>query len=112
MVKVHRHSAGTADGPLRQFVLVNEAVNLGRALYNTQQGESIPYETLFRDETVGAMDAVNGKEYGRMLRRAMDLGGFHQVIFICYFPLGSELADTVLSIGGGCVVIGKTVIGF
>jgi exonuclease SbcC len=56
-----------------QFVLVNEAVNLGIAIYNMRQGEGIRYETLFRDETVGALDAVNGKEYVRMLRRAMDL---------------------------------------
>ena len=41
-----------------------------------------------------------------MLRRAMDLGGFHQVIFICHTPLVWELADTVLSVGGGCVVMG------
>jgi exonuclease SbcC len=73
-----------ADG---QFVLVNEAVNLGIAIYNMRQGEGTRYETLFRDETVGALDAVNGKEYVRMLRRAMDLGGFHQVIFICHTPL-------------------------
>jgi DNA repair protein SbcC/Rad50 len=58
-----------------QFVLVNEAVNLGIAIYNMRQGEGIRYETLFRDETVGALDAANSKEYVRMLRRAMDLGG-------------------------------------
>jgi exonuclease SbcC len=86
-----------------QFVLVNEAVNLGIAIYNMRQGEGIRYETLFRDETVGALDAVNGKEYVRMLRRAMDLGGFHQVIFICHTPLVWELADDILSVGGGCV---------
>jgi hypothetical protein len=70
-----------------QFVLVNEAVNLGIAIYNMRQGEGIRYETLFRDETVGALDATNAKEYVRMLRRAMDLGGFHQVVFICHTPL-------------------------
>jgi exonuclease SbcC len=89
-----------------QFVLVNEAVNLGIAIYNMRQGESIRYETLFRDETVGALDPVNGKEYVRMLRRAMDLGGFHQVIFICHTPLVWELADCVLSVGGGWVAMG------
>jgi exonuclease SbcC len=89
-----------------QFVLVNEAVNLGIAIYNMRQGEGIRYETLFRDETVGALDAVNGKEYVRMLRRAMDLGGFHQVIFICHTPLVWELADRVLSVAGGGVVMG------
>ncbi|MFZ0960858.1 MAG: AAA family ATPase [Terriglobia bacterium] len=89
-----------------QFVLVNEAVNLGIAIYNMRQGEGIRYETLFRDETVGALDAANGKEYVRMLRRAMDLGGFHQVIFICHSPLVWELADNLLSVGSGCVAIG------
>ena len=86
-----------------QFVLVNEAVNLGIAIYNMRQGEGIRYETLFRDETVGALDSTNAKEYVRMLRRAMDLGRFHQVIFICHTPLVWELADRVLTVGGGIV---------
>ena len=88
-----------------QFVLVNEAVNLGIAIYTLRQGEGISYETLFRDETVGALDAANGREYVRMLRRAMDLGGFHQVIFICHTPLVWELADRILSVGDGRVVL-------
>ncbi len=90
-----------------QFVLVNEAVNLGIAIYNMRQGEGIRYETLFRDETVGALDAANGKEYVRMLRRAMDLGDFHQVIFICHTPLVWEMADRILSVGGGRLVAGN-----
>ncbi len=90
-----------------QFVLVNEAVNLGIAIYNMRQGEGIRYETLFRDETVGALDATSAKEYVRMLRLAMDLGGFHQVIFICHTPLVWELADSILSVGGGSVVAGN-----
>jgi exonuclease SbcC len=90
-----------------QFVLVNEAVNLGIAIYNMRQGEGIRYETLFRDETVGALDAVNGKEYVRMLRRAMDLGGFHQVIFICHTPIVWELADRILSVNSGRVMVGS-----
>ena len=91
-----------------QFVLVNEAVNLGIAIYNMRQGDGIRYETLFRDETVGALDATNAKEYVRMLRRAMDLGGFHQVIFICHTPLVWELADSILSVGDGSVVVGNS----
>jgi exonuclease SbcC len=91
-----------------QFVLVNEAVNLGIAIYNMRQGEGIRYETLFRDETVGALDATNAKEYVRMLRRAMDLGGFHQVVFICHTSLVWELADRILSVGDGRVVVGSS----
>jgi DNA repair protein SbcC/Rad50 len=91
-----------------QFVLVNEAVNLGIAIYNMRQGEGTRYETLFRDETVGALDSTNGKEYVRMLRRAMDIGGFHQVIFICHTPLVWELADNILSVGHGSVTAGSS----
>jgi exonuclease SbcC len=91
-----------------QFVLVNEAVNLGIAIYNMRRGEGIRYETLFRDETVGALDASNAKEYVRMLRRAMDLGGFHQVIFICHTPLIGELADRILSVGDGLAQSGNS----
>lgn len=90
-----------------QFVLVNEAVNLGIAIYNMRQGEGIRYETLFRDETVSALDSTNAKEYVRMLRRALDLGGFHQVIFICHTPLVWELADNMLTVAEGCVVLGS-----
>jgi exonuclease SbcC len=86
-----------------QFVLVNEAVNLGIAIYNMRQGEGIRYETLFRDETVGALDAKNAKEYVRMLRHAMEIGGFHQVIFICHSPQVWEMADRVLRVEGGRV---------
>jgi exonuclease SbcC len=88
----------------RQFEFVNETVNLGIAIYNERQGEGIRYETLFRDETVGAPDAVNGEEYSRMLRRAMDLGGFHHVIFIWHTPLLLEPADCVLSVGGNALL--------
>lgn len=89
-----------------QFVLVNEAVNLGIAIYNMRQAEGVQHETLFRDETVGALDAKNAKEYVRMLRRAMDIGGFHQVIFICHSPQVWELADRILQIRDGKVVNG------
>ena len=56
---------------------------------------------------MGALDAANANEYVRMLRRAMDLGDFHQVIFICHTPLVWELADNILSIGSGIVSVGN-----
>jgi hypothetical protein len=74
---------------------------LGIAIYNMRQGEGIRYQTLFRGESVGALDAVNGKEYVRMLRWAMGLGELHQVIFICHTPLVSELADRVVEVKDG-----------
>ncbi|HTS10396.1 MAG TPA: AAA family ATPase [Candidatus Eisenbacteria bacterium] len=88
-----------------QFVLVNEAVNLGIAIYNMRQGDGIRHETLFRDETVGALDTKNAREYVRMLRHAMDIGGFYQVIFICHAPQIWEMADRVLRVEGGKVFL-------
>jgi DNA repair protein SbcC/Rad50 len=88
-----------------QFVLVNEAVNLGIAIYNMRQGDGLRHETLFRDETVGALDARNAKEYIRMLRHAISLGDFHQVIFICHAQQIWELADRILQVGNGHVLV-------
>ena len=84
-----------------QFVLVNEALNLGIAMYNARKGEGVRYEMLFRDETIGALDNHNGVEYVRMLRRAMEIGGFHQVVFISHTPGVWELADRVLEVKDG-----------
>jgi DNA repair protein SbcC/Rad50 len=86
-----------------QFVLVNEALNLGIAMYNARKGEGIRYEMLFRDETIGALDRQNGLEYVRMLRRAMEIGGFYQVVFISHTPGVWELADRVLEVKDGRV---------
>jgi exonuclease SbcC len=88
-----------------QFVLVNEALNLGIAMYNARKGEGIRYETLFRDETIGALDYHNGLEYVRMLRRAMEIGGFYQVVFISHTPGIWELADRVVHIKDGRVKV-------
>jgi exonuclease SbcC len=88
-----------------QFVLVNEALNLGIAMYNARKGEGICYETLFRDETVGALDKRNGAEYVRMLRRAIEIGGFYQIVFICHTPGVWELADRVIQVRDGQVKV-------
>ena len=88
-----------------QFVLVNEAMNLGIAMYNARKCEGIRYETLFRDETVGALDHQNGFEYVRMLRRAMEIGGFYQVVFISHTPGVWELADRVVRVKDGKVTV-------
>jgi ABC-type lipoprotein export system ATPase subunit len=57
---------------------------------------------------VGALDATNAKEYVRMLRRAMDLVGFRKVVFICHAPLVWEMADNILSVRDGRVIIGNS----
>jgi exonuclease SbcC len=86
-----------------QFVLVNEALNLGIAMYNASKGEGVRYEMLFRDETIGALDSRNGVEYIRMLRRAMEVGGFCQIVFISHTASVWEMADRVVRLKDGRV---------
>jgi len=78
---------------------------LGIAMYNARKGEGIRYEMLFRDETIGALDRQNGFEYVRMLRRAMEIGGFYQVVFVSHAPGVWELADRVVEVKDGRVKI-------
>jgi len=40
-----------------------------------------------------------------MLCRAVDLGGLHQVIFISHTPLVWEIADCILSVLDGGIVV-------
>jgi hypothetical protein len=86
--------------------VINGGLRRTSPIHNMRQGEGIRYETRFRDETAGALDAVNGKEYVRTLRRGMGLGGFHQILFICHSPLVWEFADSILSVCRGRVMIG------
>jgi hypothetical protein len=59
----------------------------------------IAHRTLIRVvlTLISQSDGIVASDNVRMLRRAMDLGRFHQVIFICHTPLVWELADTIVS---------------
>jgi len=46
-----------------------------------RQGEDIPCETFFRNESVGAHDVASSEGQLRMLRRAKYLGEFDKVTF-------------------------------
>jgi hypothetical protein len=103
-----------------QLVLVNEALNLGIAISNAPKGEGVHYEMLFREETIGALDSRNGVEYARTLRRAIEIGEFHQVVFMSHNPgrlevggpgFGGEGWNGQIGSGrlrpGGAVIFGK-----
>ena len=81
-------------------VILNEAISLALALFNARKSER-KLETLFRDETAGALDPENAARYVLMLRRAMALGGFHQCLFIAHQPDVYESADTIIRVAGG-----------
>ena len=81
-------------------VILNEAISLALAIYNTHKSGK-RWETLFRDETAGALDPQNADRYLRMLRRALELGGFHQLIFIAHQQELWEAADARIFVRDG-----------
>lgn len=83
---------------------MGEAVSLALAVYNARKNR-IRYETLWRDETAGALDPNNAQAYVDLLRRAMALGGFHQVLFVSHSPEVWERADVRLVVEGGRVAV-------
>jgi len=85
-------------------VIVSEALALAIAIYNCERS-SIPLKTLFRDECSGALSSANAGRYVEMLRRAIELGGFHRVYFVAHQPELWALADKrILFEDGQCKV--------
>jgi exonuclease SbcC len=86
-------------------VIVGEAIGLALAIYNARKS-GIKWETLFRDETSGALDPESAQAYILMLRRARELGGFHQVIFVAHQLDVWHAADAQVFIQGGKISVG------
>jgi exonuclease SbcC len=85
-------------------VLVAEALGLALAIYNARRS-SIPILDLWRDECAGALDYEKAPLYVTMLRKALDLGGFHRVYFVAHQRELWDLADERLLVEGGGVRI-------
>lgn len=83
-------------------VIVNEAVGIAIAVYNK---DTRRLETLFRDETTGALDVENGPRYVNMLRRAMKLGHFSRCLFITHNAECAALADARIRCEGGKITV-------
>jgi ABC-type lipoprotein export system ATPase subunit len=86
-------------------VVVGEAISLAIAILNCRKSGR-RWRSLFRDETAGALDPANAQKYVDMMRRALDLGGFANVIFVAHQPEVWERADVQLHIQGGQVIVG------
>lgn len=81
-------------------VFVGEAIGLGLAIFNRSRG-SVTWRTLFRDETAGALDPENAARYVAMLRRALEVGGFRQCVFVAHLPQVYEAADARVNLRDG-----------
>jgi exonuclease SbcC len=83
-------------------VVVGEAVGLAISIFNARKS-GVRWQTIFRDETAGALDPENAARYVAMLRRALSLGGFTQCVFIAHLPAVYESADVQLRVEDGRV---------
>jgi exonuclease SbcC len=81
-------------------VIISEAVGLAIAIFNARKS-GIQWRTLWRDETAGALWPETAQAYVAMLRRARELGGFDQVLFVSHQPEVWEAADVQARVAGG-----------
>ena len=95
-------NGGTGSGG--EMVILDEAVRLAVAIFNAEQS-NVRLETLFRDETAGALSPENADAYVAMLRAAMQLGRFHQCYFIAHQPAVWEQADRRIVVRDGQVTV-------
>ncbi len=83
-------------------VLVGEAVALALSMLACRRS-GVEGPTLVRDETGAALDPANGRAYVAMLRRAADIVGASQVLFVSHSVDVQELADARIVISDGKV---------
>lgn len=84
-----------SQGSGGETVILDEALSLSLATFNRLHcGHDL--RTLWRDETAGALSPANALAYLQMLRRAREVGAFHQVWFIAHQPELWQGADGVV----------------
>jgi exonuclease SbcC len=108
-LKVHDGERGGVARDLTDLsggeqVIVEEALKSALAMYVNQRSAS-PVRTIWRDETVGALDPENALRYVQMLRRLIVRSGAHHLFFICHNPDANALADVQLQVADGRVDI-------
>jgi len=81
-------------------VIVAEALMNAIAIYVNERSAT-PMRTIFRDETTGALGKENTQRYVQMLRKVLEIGGFHQILFISHDPDAYVLADAQIHVAGG-----------
>ena len=89
-----RHSGG-------EKVIIDEALKLALAVFNSARAGTS--ETLWRDEADGDLDEQNAARYPGMLRRALALGGFRNLLFVTHREAVWSQADALIRVADGRV---------
>lgn len=80
--------------------IVGEATQVGFSIYQARR-KGTKFETMFRDEPAGNLTEDNVVDYIRMLCRAREIGGFHQVFFISHFRDTIDYCNGDITIANG-----------
>lgn len=83
-------------------VVIGETIALALSIFNAKRS-GIRWTQTFRDETAGALDGENALAYVELLRRAREVGGLDQVVFVAHQPDVFEAADARLVFDHGRV---------
>lgn len=81
-------------------VVVGLALRLALCLHH---GAGAGFSQLFLDEMDGALDSENAERFVPLLRRAMDLGGLTQIVFVSHREACQAAADHVIRVENGRV---------
>ncbi len=76
-------------------IWINECITRAMALYQAQSSGR-HYECLFSDESDGALDPEKKRQFARMKRRVLELGGYRREFFITH-------SDEVRSVADHCI---------
>lgn len=76
-------------------IYVNEALTRAIGLYQAMTSGR-QYGCLFSDESDGALDGEKKRQYARMKRRVLELGGYEREIFISHSAEVQECADATI----------------
>lgn len=87
-----------------EAVIVDEALKSAVSAYVNQRGD-FRIGTIWRDETIGALDAENAVRYVAMLRRLRERTGVKHVFFIAHNADAAALADAQLTLTDGTIVV-------
>lgn len=85
-------------------VLLGEALSLALSVLACRR-HGVVGPTLVRDESGAALDAGNGRAYVAMLRRAGELIGASQILFVSHNVELQELADARIHVADGCATV-------
>lgn len=92
-----RLAADVSELSKGEKVLVDEALKLAIAMFHAQRtGDRVL--TLWRDECDTGLDPANRRRYPAMLRRALELGGFHRLYFVSHDQDVQAQADAVIRV--------------